>query len=321
MAKKNENQLVKNIDEKTLRRESTKNFIFGISCLVRRNRKNFLTDRDIKPTIFSKDQAELFYKLINKESYLQFPTQVADVIAEGIKYPETKLRRYCQNLWEDDLERGNVDLYLTVKILNADYVPKKAFEFFEKYADLFQLPSIQKMIVNAQKQKSKKSFDNSLEWKNREMYKTLLENLWRDLRTNRKQYLFNPDAGANNINFGNLKHLLIEQNYEKYPIQIADILSEGVKFPENHVKDFCQKFWGESLKKGNMDIYLWVKILSAEFVPNQAWRFLAEYADQLQEAKELLRTLIVRKAATGRNTGVGHEEIDNLFIENLKKFS
>lgn len=313
--KNSDNQLNQPISRLDQRRETHKAIIEALKNQLRKSRKDFLIYRDETGYNLPAPQKKIFDGVMTLRYYRLYPTQIADVIAEGIKFQTANIRKTCQKMWEDNkLQEGKNDIYLTVKVLSADYVPESVWNFIKTYPDLFNYPSIQKLIAEAEKKKDR-PYNND---KYRENYKKLLENLCEDLRRNRKQYLDSPDTGGQNVNFANLKMLVTPQNYKDYPIQIADILYEGVKFPHEDVRDFCQQFVGESLKKGIKDFYFHVKTLSGDYVPNQEWRFLDEYSELLLEIQDILMPLIKAKNDKGRTE---NPEINELYKRVKAKFS
>lgn len=299
---------------------------------LRANRKFFLQSGDMGVATFAPEQLNIIKACCQEKMYKAYPTQVADLLTEGHKSPHSNVRHLFQKFIHQQLEQGNLDLYLWVKILSGDKIVNGIWKMIEEFPQLFQAPLLQQLIDTAKEKELKKTH---LTYKiARELQKAQLEDITKLLRNNRKSalkqatanealmsyqaYIFKTLVANNSFSFEELKKygkqplLFAVEKYDIFPTQVADLLAEGVKYQLATTKHFCQDFINKDLTNGHLDIYLWIKVLSADFVPNGMWRAMHDNIGLFKPYRQSLLSLVTAKADKGRNFT---DEINGIYAD------
>ena len=271
-------------------RESVKEIIENITKQMRVERKRYLLDR----TSQWQDERKLTVKdvifLTSPILYDRYPIQMAEFLTEAIKYPDDDIRKVCSEFFTR-MQRARLNQFLWKMIFSADFVPKVAQDYFHQNEALFQKDPL--VWALAQKAKESKFAGNedrfSPEIINREEIKARIETLYHLLRKQRKAYFkdfktkelkLSAEMLQEIIGFCDMKY------YKEFPIQIANLIYEGSKYPITEVSIAALELWQTSLKQGMSDVFLWAKMMLSDLVIDEVWGFLFTYADVLTNQKK-----------------------------------
>lgn len=297
-------------------RESVKEIIENITKQMRAERKRYLLDR----TSQWQNERKLTMKdvifLTSPILYDRYPIQMSEFLTEAIKYPDDDIRKICSEFFTR-MQRARLNQFLWKMIFSADFVPKVAQDYFQQNEALFQKdPLVWSLAQKAKESKFAGNEDRySPEIIHREEIKARIETLYHMLRKQRKAYFkdlkskelkLSADVLHEIIGFCDMKY------YKEFPIQIANLIYEGSKYPMTEVSQAALQLWEDSLKQGMSDVFLWAKMMLSDLVIDEVWGFLFTYADVLTNQKKDLYFYIRLKETHGRNRSL---DLDTLYAD------
>lgn len=311
------------MSQNEIRREKAKQVIEAMYLLLRRNRKLFLDGtRAEDEASFCKlgdGQLGLFKQLISVRSYYQFQLQVSDVLVEGIKYPDHNVKSICRSIFlttQDD----EINPYLWKKILSADFIPAVAQEFIKINREKLEAkPAISYLLDGCEAKFSGKEREDA-DFVARESLKRSIEELTDYVRMARKMYRMKRDlsmAKLDETQISNAHTALNFATYSRLPIQVADLVYEGIKSPDERLEQMAIALAEELLKLNKLDVYFWTKMLMSDFVPDKVWKLLRDYPEVFKPQMSDLRPFIVAKTVYGRSEASNeiYEEVLNIYVK------
>lgn len=311
------------MSQNEIRREKAKKLIEAMYSLLRRNRKAFLNgsfnEDETNFYILGEGQLACFKQLISVKSYYLFKVQVSDVLVEGIKYPDHKVKGICRNIFLITQEE-DVNPYLWKKILTADFIPAVAQEFIQNNREKLEAkPAIAYLLEGCEAKFSGKERE-AADFVARESLKHSLEELVDYVRTARKMYRMERNltmARLDETQINNARTALNLSTYARLPIQVADLVYEGIKSPDERLEQMAIELAEEMLKLNKLDVYFWTKMLMSDFVPDQIWRLLHDYAEVFKPQMSDLRSFIVGKTVYGRSEASNeiYEEVLKIYMK------
>jgi len=311
------------MSQNEIRREKAKKMIEAMYLLLRRNRKLFLDGtRAEDEASFCKlgdGQLGLFKQLISVRSYYQFQLQVSDVLVEGIKYPDHNVKSICRSIFlttQDD----EINPYLWKKILSADFIPAVAQEFIKINREKLEAkPAISYLLDGCEAKFSGKERE-AADFVARESLKRSIEELTDYVRMARKMYRMERNlsmAKLDETQISNAHTALNFATYSRLPIQVADLVYEGIKSPDERLEQMAIALAEELLKLNKLDVYFWTKMLMSDFVPDKVWKLLRDYPEVFKPQMSDLRPFIVAKTVYGRSGDSNeiYEEVLNMYVK------
>jgi len=311
------------MSQNEIRREKAKKMIEAMYLLLRRNRKLFLDGtRAEDEASFCKlgdGQFSLFKQLISVGTYYQFQLQVADVLVEGIKYPDPNVKSICRNIFLTTQE-VEINPYLWKKILSADFIPAVAQEFIKTNREKLEAKPAISYLLNGCEAKFSGKEREAADFVARESLKRSIEELTDYVRMARKMYRMERNlsmAKLDETQINNAKTALNLATYSRLPIQVADLVYEGIKSPDKRLEQMAITLAEELLKLNKLDVYFWTKMLMSDFVPDQVWRLLRDYPEVFKPQMSDLRPFIVAKTVYGRSEASNeiYEEVLNIYVK------
>jgi len=105
--------------------------------------------------------------------------------------------------------------------------------------------------------------------------------------------------------------------YSRLPIQVADLVYEGIKSPDERLEQMAIALAEELLKLNKLDVYFWTKMLMSDFVPDKVWKLLRDYPEVFKPQMSDLRPFIVAKTVYGRSGDSNeiYEEVLNMYVK------
>lgn len=124
--------------------------------------------------------------------------------------------------------------------------------------------------------------------KERETVKERIENVTNLMRKDRKKFLTNQlkdwkttnDKLRDEIQFLTSPYSFL---YDRYPIQMAEFLTEAIKYPDDEIRQACCDFFTRMQRPGFLNTFLWKMIFSADFVPKAARDYFMSHQDVFKE--------------------------------------
>ena len=297
-------------------RESVKEIIENITKQMRAERKRYLLDR----TSQWQNERKLTMKdvifLTSPILYDRYPIQMSEFLTEAIKYPDDDIRKICSEFFTR-MQRARLNQFLWKMIFSADFVPKVAQDYFQQNEALFQKdPLVWSLAQKAKESKFAGNEDRySPEIIHREEIKAKIETLYHMLRKQRKAYFKDLKSKELKLSAEMLQEIIgfcDMKYYKEFPIQIANLIYEGSKYPMTEVSQAALQLWEDSLKQGMSDVFLWAKMMLSDLVIDEVWGFLFTYADVLTNQKKDLYFYIRLKETQGRNRSL---DLDTLYAD------
>ncbi len=323
MVKKSNVAMPQEMSQNELIREKAKKVIEAMYLLLRRNRKQFLNGaRTDGEAVFCKlgdGQWNLFEKVISVSSYYQFKLQVSDVLVEGIKYPDQNVKKLCRNIFLRTQEE-EINPYLWKKILSADFIPVVAQEFIKTNRDKLEAkPALAYLLEGCESKFTGKEREAS-DFAARESLKLIIEGLVDYVRMARKMYRMERNlsmACLDETQLNNAQAVLNFGTYTRLPIQVADLVYEGIKSPDERLEQMALDLAEELLKLNKLDVYFWTKMLMSDFVPDKVWRLLRDYPEVFKPQMPDLRPFIVAKTVYGRSetSNEVYDEVLRIYVK------
>ena len=154
----------------------------------------------------------------------------------------------------------------------------------------------------------------------RESLKLSIEELTDYVRMARKMYRMERNlamAKLDETQISNAQTALNFATYSRLPIQVADLVYESLKSPDERLEQMAIALAEELLKLNKLDVYFWTKMLMSDFVPDIVWKFLRDYPEVIKPQMSDLRPFIVAKTVYGRSAASNevYEEVLNIYVK------
>ncbi|MBQ8436934.1 MAG: hypothetical protein IJX20_04715 [Alphaproteobacteria bacterium] len=311
------------MSQNEIRREKAKKMIEAMYLLLRRTRKLFLDGSQSEDTAsFCKlgdAQLSLFKQLISVRSYYQFQMQVSNVLVEGIKYPDHNVKNICRYIFLITQEE-EINPYLWKKILSADFIPAVAQEFIQNNRSKLEAKPAIAYLLDGCEEKFLGKEREAADFVARESLKRSIEELADYVRMARKMYRMERKlsmARLDETQINNAQTALNFATYSRLPIQVADLVYEGIKSPDERLEQMAIALAEELLKLNKLDVYFWTKMLMSDFVPDKVWRLLRDYPEVFKPQMSDLRPFIVAKTVYGRSETSNeiYNEVLNMYVK------
>ena len=273
-------------------RESVKEIIENITKQMRVERKRYLLDRNAQWQNEHQLTVNNVMFLTSPILYDRYPIQMAEFLTEAIKYPDNDIRKNCSEFFT-------------------------RMQRFHQNEDLFKKdPLVWSLAQKAKESKFAGNEDRfSPEIIHREEIKAKIETLYRMLRKQRKAYFKDLKSKELKLSAEMLQEIIgfcDMKYYKEFPIQIANLIYEGSKYPIKEVSTAALELWQTSLDQGMSDVFLWAKMMLSDLVIDEVWGFLFTYADVLTNQKKDLYFYIRLKETQGRNRSL---DLDTLYAD------
>ena len=296
-------------------RETVKERIENVTNQMRQDRKKFLTSQieDWKTTNDKLREEVQFLTSPYGFLYDRYPIQMAEFLTEAIKYPDNEIRQACCNFFTRMQRPNSLNTFLWKMIFSADFVPKTARDYFLSHQDVFKENPLLWSLAEKARSKFAGNEDRlSPEIIKREEIKADIEKIYHTLRHQRKTYfntLKKKDLAVSDEMLEQISAFCDMKYYKEFPIQIANLIYEGSKYPVKTVSQIALTFWEKSLKLGNSDPFLWAKMMLSDFVTDEVWAYLFAYHDILANQKNNLFFYIKLKETHGRNRSAEQDKL------------